>query len=78
MIWQMRTTLDIDDDLVKALIARHPGMSRTEAIETAIREYLARDAYEGLRALAGKVDIVDLSGELRALEHGELRKLDRR
>lgn len=57
----MRTTLDIDDDLLKALSARHPGRSRTEAIETAIREYLARDACEGLRALAGKVEIEDLT-----------------
>lgn len=57
----MRTTLDIDDDLVKALIARHPGISRTEAIELAIRSYLATEAAEGLRALAGKIDIEDLT-----------------
>lgn len=64
----MRTTLDIDDSLLKALIARHPDKSRTEAIETAIREYLAREAYEGLRALAGTLDIEDLS-YLRKIEH---------
>lgn len=73
----MRTTLDIDGELLMALTARHPGLSRTEAIETAIREYLARDAYEGLRALAGKVEIEDLSKELRSLEHGESRSPER-
>ncbi len=57
----MRTTLDIDDDLLKALIARHPGISRTEAIEVAIRSYLAAEAAEGLRSLAGKLDIEDLT-----------------
>jgi hypothetical protein len=70
----MRTTLDIDDALLKALIARHPEMSRTDAIETAIREYLARDAYEGLRALGGTIDIEDVSKEMRELEVEEMRK----
>lgn len=57
----MRTTLDIDDDLLKALVARHPGISKTEAIELAIRTYLAADAAEGLRELAGAFDIEDLT-----------------
>jgi len=72
----MRTTLDLSDELIKALVARHPRMSRTEAIETAIREYLARDAYEGLRALAGTVEIEDLSKEMRDLAREEMRSLD--
>jgi hypothetical protein len=29
----MRTTLDLEDGLVEALMARHPDLSRTEAIE---------------------------------------------
>lgn len=33
----MRTTLDIDDDLLDALLSRHPGTSKTQAIEDAIR-----------------------------------------
>lgn len=65
----MRTTLDINDDLLKALLARHPEMSRTGAIEFAVKTYLAADAAEGLRALAGKLDIEDVSAELRRLEH---------
>ena len=61
----MRTTLDIDDSLMEALMARHPGASKRVAVETAIREYLAQEAIERLRALKGKVDIKDLSADLR-------------
>src|SRR6266545_3943359 len=44
IIWHMRTTLDLDDGLVEALTSRHPGLSRTEAIERAIRTYLEGEA----------------------------------
>lgn len=61
----MRTTLDLDDRLFEALLARHPGASKTEAVERAIREYLAHDAARRLRELRGRVEIEDLSCELR-------------
>jgi Arc/MetJ family transcription regulator len=61
----MRTTLDIDDELLKSLLARHPGRSKREAVERAITEYLASDAAARTRALAGRVEIEDVSGELR-------------
>ncbi len=57
----MRTTLDIEDALLKALLARHPEMTKTEAIELAIRNYLAADAAQGLRELAGGFEIEDLT-----------------
>jgi hypothetical protein len=63
----MRTTLDLDDELVTALLARHPGTSKTEAIETAIRSYLTESAVARLRELAGTLDIHDTSGD-RALD----------
>jgi Arc/MetJ family transcription regulator len=61
----MRTTLDIDDDLLAALLARHPGSSKTEAIEKALRAYLAEDAISRLRGLAGTLDIEDVSAAFR-------------
>lgn len=61
----MRTTLDLDDRLFQALMARYPGVTKTEAVERAIREHLAHDAAERLRALRGQVDIEDLTRELR-------------
>ncbi len=45
----MRTTLDIDDLLLEALMARSPGLSKTKAIE----QYVKTDAYERVRALRG-------------------------
>lgn len=62
----MRTTLDLDDVLVESLMARHPGVPRTEAIERAIRAYLEADSVQQLLSIAGSVDIVDVSEELRA------------
>lgn len=62
---RMRTTLDIDDDLLSALASRHPELSKTEAIEAAIRSYLAESAIDGLRERAGLMEIEDLSEELR-------------
>ena len=64
----MRTTLDLDDALIAGLAARHPGLSKTEAIELAVRTYLAADAAERLRRLAGAFEIEDVSQELRAVD----------
>lgn len=61
----MRTTLDIDDELMRTLLERYPGVSKTAAVEQAIREHLQGDAYERIRALRGKLDIEDVSAESR-------------
>ena len=61
----MRTTLDLDDRLFEALLARYPGVTKTEAVERAIREHLAHDAAERLRELRGQVEIEDLTQDLR-------------
>lgn len=64
----MRTTLDIDDDLLRALLARYPGKSKTEAIETALRAHLAEEAAKWLMEMAGKLEIEDVSAELRRVD----------
>ena len=61
----MRTTLNIDDALMAALLARVPGVTKTEAIERALRAFLADDATARLRSLAGTLDIEDVSQDLR-------------
>lgn len=61
----MRTTLEIDDELLRNLLARHPGVSKREAVERAISAYLASDAVARTRAMAGRVEIEDVSAELR-------------
>ncbi|HEX5763884.1 MAG TPA: type II toxin-antitoxin system VapB family antitoxin [Solirubrobacterales bacterium] len=64
----MRTTLDIDDRLMESLMARHPGESKTKAVEVAIEEHLRRGAVDWLLAHAGKIEIEDVSAEMRAID----------
>jgi hypothetical protein len=64
----MRTTLDIDDRLMESLMARHPGESKTKAVEAAIEEHLRRGAVNRLLELRGKLDIEDVSAEMRAID----------
>ncbi|MDA8359739.1 MAG: type II toxin-antitoxin system VapB family antitoxin [Actinomycetota bacterium] len=64
----MRTTLELDDVLLASLMARLPGMSKTEAIQRAVRFYLTHDAVDQLRQLAGTVEVDDLSRELRGAD----------
>ena len=64
----MRTTLEFDDRLVESLVARNPGVPRTEAIQRAPRAHLEAASVDRLRALAGTVDVEDVSAELRAAD----------
>jgi hypothetical protein len=64
----VRTTLDLDDRLMEALMARHPGESKTKAVEAAIAEHLRRGAVEWLIANAGSIEIEDVSGEMRGAD----------
>jgi hypothetical protein len=64
----MRTTLDLDDRLMESLMARHPGASKTKAVEAAIAEHLRRGAVDWLLENAGKIEIEDVSREMRALD----------
>lgn len=67
-IYAMRTTLDLDDGLMEALMVRHPGVSKTKAVEAAIEDHLRRGAVDWLLANAGKIEIEDVSKEMRAID----------
>lgn len=67
-IYGMRTTLDIEDRLMEALMARHPGLSKTKAVEIAIEDHVRREGVEWLLENAGKIDIEDVSKEMRAID----------
>ena len=54
---------------MRALLDRLPGRSKTDAIEYAIEAFLATDAVDQLKNLAGTMDIDDVSHQLRALDH---------
>jgi hypothetical protein len=64
----MRTTLDLDDHLMHALMTRHPGESKTKAVEAAIADHVRRGAVDWLLDNAGTIEIEDASPELRALD----------
>jgi predicted transcriptional regulator len=55
----MRTTLELDDELMGALMAHCPDKSKTKAVETAIAEFLRRDAAAGMRRLRGTISFAD-------------------
>jgi hypothetical protein len=61
----MRFTLDLDDRLMEALMARHPGETKTKAVETAVAEHVRDGAVEWLLENAGRIEIADLSAEFR-------------
>jgi hypothetical protein len=58
----MRTTINVKDGLLDALMERTRVRSKTKAIELAIQEYLGKKAIEDLIALSGKIH-VDLDWE---------------
>jgi hypothetical protein len=64
----MRTTLDLDDRLMDLLMARHPGASKTKAVEKAIEEHLRRGAVDWLLDNAGTIEIDDVSAEMRSID----------
>jgi Arc/MetJ family transcription regulator len=64
----MRTTLDLDDHLMHALMARHPGETKTKAVEAAIADHVRRGAVDWLLEHAGTIEIEDVSAELRAAD----------
>ena len=53
----MRTTINVNDELINDLMKRTKSRTKTQAIVTAIREYLKRTAIEDLISLSGKIDI---------------------
>jgi len=50
----LRMTMNIDEALMAAVTAAHPGMTKTALVEDGLRALLARDAAERLAALGGK------------------------
>ena len=50
----MRTTLDLDEDLVRRALAETGARTKTEVIEMGLRALLEREARRRLKALFGK------------------------
>ena len=61
----MRTTLDIDDEILSSLMEISGEKTKTAAIEDAISYFLAHEAAMGIRNLRGSIEVEDVSAELR-------------
>ncbi len=53
---------------MRSLMARHPGESKTKAVEAAIADHVRRGAVDWLLENAGKIEIDDVSTEMRAID----------
>jgi len=53
----MRTTININDDLMDALQKYTKARTKTQAVEYAIKEFLKKREIEDLIALSGRIDI---------------------
>lgn len=53
----MRTTINIQDDLMDALLACTKAKTKTKAIELAIKDYIEKKSIEDLISLSGKINV---------------------
>ena len=64
----MRTTLDVDKDLLDEVTSLTGEKSKGKAVSKALREYVRRKRIQELRDMAGTIDLVDNWYELRHME----------
>ena len=53
----MRTTINIQDDLMDRLLVGTKSKTKTKAVEIAIKEYIEKKSIEDLLSLSGRIDI---------------------
>lgn len=68
----MRTTLEIDDELLDAVVRFTNEKNKSRAVSRALEEYLRKKAVEDLEAMAGHIEMVDNLKELEELELKEM------
>ena len=71
----MRTTLDIDKGLLEDVVRATGEKSKSRAVTSALEEYVRVRRYQELRAMAGKIDLVNNLDELEQMEIEEQEKL---
>lgn len=71
----MRTTLDVDADLLDAVVETTGERSKSKAVNKALEEYVRRKRVAELREIAGNIDLVNNLRELEALELKEMERM---
>lgn len=67
----MRTSITLNDETIQELLEVTNTTNMTQAVSTAVNEYLRRRRLERFRSLRGKVEIIS-NEEIEAAEFGEL------
>lgn len=70
----MRTTLNIDDDILKFVMEETKATTKTEGIREALEDFVKRRKIEGIIAMGGKVKF-DM--DWKTLRKGWTRHFDR-
>lgn len=70
-----RTRIDIDAKLLEQVLMATGEKTKSKAVHTALEKYVRDWGIEGLRAMAGKIDIEDNWRELEELELEDMKKL---
>lgn len=65
----MRTTINIKDDLMEALLIHTKAKTKTKAVELSIREYIEKKSIENIVSLSGKITI---DSDWQKVEEAEL------
>jgi hypothetical protein len=68
----MRTSVTLNDETIRELLEVTNTTNMTQAVSTAVNEYLRRRRLDRFRTLKGKVDIIS-NEEIEAAELGELK-----
>ena len=71
----MRTTLDVDEKLMETMLKMTGEKSKSKAVNKAMEDYIRRRSIDELRAMAGKIDVIDNWQELEELELEEQKKM---
>ena len=73
----MRTTLNLDENLISELVKATEARTKTEAIHIAAAELIRRKKLEKLKALSGKVRIENDRSKREKVESARQKKLTR-
>ena len=71
----MRTTIDVDEKLLETMLKMTGEKSKSKAVNKAMKDYIRRRSIDDLRAMAGKIDMIDNWQELEELELEEQKKM---
>jgi len=73
----MRTTLNLDENLISELVKATEARTKTEAIHIAAAELIRRKKLEKLKALSGKVRIENNRSKCEKVESARQKKRTR-